>query len=70
MQFLKTEIKVGEASAPFRCYIPDGAPKIRPAESGAASLTLATVPKTSKPKLDAKHDKPPNKMPITTCFFI
>ena len=26
MNFLKTEIKVGGASAPLRCYIPDGAP--------------------------------------------
>lgn len=26
MKFLETEIKVGEASVPFRCYIPDGAP--------------------------------------------
>ncbi|MBQ8310905.1 MAG: alpha/beta hydrolase [Clostridia bacterium] len=26
MFFLKTEIKIGSASAPLRCYIPDGAP--------------------------------------------
>ena len=36
--------------------IPAGAPKISPAESGAASRTFTTAPSHSTPKLDAKAD--------------
>ena len=50
--------------------MPAGAPKIRPADKGAASRTFTTAPSHSTPKLDAKADAPPNRTPIIICFFI